>query len=286
MKIGFLTKILGELDFEKLVSWASKNEFEALEADASPKSKHIDPEKILKGETGGIKKLLSESGIAISGLAYYPNNLASNVKEREKNHAAVRRMIEASATLDVSVVCTFVGGFPAALDEVLNVFAEVFPPLVDYAEAHGVKIAVENCPMIGWQAPYVPGNIAYSPEIWEKMFKIIPSKAFGLNLDPSHLVWQKIDYIESTRKFGDRIYHTHAKDTEILPARLSEVGIIGSGWWRYRIPGQGVIDWQNFIATLKEKGYDYVLSIEHEDPFLKGIEGLLSGKKYLDALIS
>jgi len=285
LKIGFLTKILEELDFAKVVAWASRNGFEALEVDASPKSRHIDPEKILKGGTDGIRRLLSKSGILISSLAYYPNNLAPNVEEREKNHAAIRKIIEASATLDVNVVCTFVGGFPAELDDVLNVFAEAFPPLVDYAEEHGVKIAVENCPMFGWQAPYVPGNIAYSPEIWQRMFKIIPSEAFGLNLDPSHLVWQKIDYIAAIRKFGDRIYHAHAKDTEILPDKLSEVGITGNGWWRYRTPGKGAIDWRSFIAALKENGYDYVLSIEHEDPLLKETEGLLLGKKYLDALI-
>jgi sugar phosphate isomerase/epimerase len=99
------------------------------------------------------------------------------------------------------------------------------------------------------------------------------------------LVWQKIDYIAATRKFGERVYHAHAKDTEILPSKLSKVGIIGDGWWRYRTPGKGMIDWRGFIAALKESGYDSVLSIEHEDPLLEGIEGLLSGKKYLDTLI-
>jgi len=285
LKIGFLTTVLGELEFEKLVAWASKNGFEALEVAAHPGSKHIDPAKILEEGAGRVKKLLSENKISVSSLAYYPNNLDPNLQTREKNHNGVKRMIDACTKLDVGIVCTFVGGFPAALDEVLKVFAEAFPPLVDYAEEQGVKIAVENCPMIGWQAPYVPGNIAYSPKIWEKMFSIIPSKAFGLNLDPSHLVWQKIDYVEAARRFGNRIYHTHAKDTEILPSRLNEVGIIGSGWWRYRMPGWGVINWRGFITALKESGYDYVLSIEHEDSFFKGTEGLLMGKRVLDALI-
>jgi len=285
LKIGFLTTVLGELEFEKLVAWASKNGFEALEVAAHPGSKHIDPAKILEEGAGRVKKLLSENKISVSSLAYYPNNLDPNLQTREKNHNGVKRMIDACTKLDVGTVCTFVGGFPAALDKVLKVFAEAFPPLVDYAEEHGVKIAVENCPMIGWQAPYVPGNIAYSPRIWEKMFSIIPSKAFGLNLDPSHLVWQKIDYIEAARRFGNRIYHMHAKDTEILPSRLKEAGIFGGGWWRYRIPGWGVINWKGFITALKESGYDYVLSIEHEDPFFKGNKGLLMGKKFLDALI-
>jgi sugar phosphate isomerase/epimerase len=285
LKIGFLTAVLGELEFEKVVAWASKNGFEALEVAAYSGSKHIDPAKLLEDGTGRVKKLLSDNNIAISSLANYTNNLDPNIEARKWNHAAIKRMIDASAMLDVDVVCTFVGAFPAPLDEVIKVFSEVFPPLVDYAEEHGVKIAVENCPMIGWHAPYAPGNLAYSPEIWEKMFKIVPSRAFGLNLDPSHLVWQKIDYIEATRRFGDRVYHTHAKDTEIHSVRLREVGIIGGGWWRYRIPGCGVINWQGFITALKECGYDYVLSIEHEDPFFKGTEGLLMAKKHLDALI-
>lgn len=285
MKIGFLTAVLSESDFEEVVAWASRNGFEALEVAAHPRSRHIDPSKLLEEGVGRVKKLLSENNISISALAHYPNNLDPNVEARERNHEAIKRMIEASAMLDVGVVCTFVGAFAAPLDEVLKVFAEAFPSLVDYAEEHGVKIAVENCPMIGWHAPYVPGNIAYSPEIWEKMFKMVPSRAFGLNLDPSHLVWQKIDYIEATRRFGDRIFHTHAKDTEILPSKLTEVGIIGGGWWRYRIPGWGVINWQGFVSALKESGYDHVLSIEHEDPFFKGTEGLLMGKRHLDALI-
>jgi len=285
LKIGFLTVVLGELDFEKVVTWASKNGFDALEVAAHPGSRHIDPSKLLEEGVGHVNKLLSENNISISGLAHYPNNLDPNIEARERNHEAIKRMIEASAMLDVEVVCTFVGAFPAPLDEVLKVFAEAFPPLVDYAEEHGVKIAVENCPMLGWHAPYVPGNIAYSPRIWEKMFEMVPSRAFGLNLDPSHLVWQKIDYIEAARRFGERIFHTHAKDTEILPSKLAEVGIIGGGWWRHRIPGWGVINWQGFISALKESGYDHVLSIEHEDPFFKGMEGLLMGKRYLDALI-
>jgi len=285
LKIGFLTTVLGDLAFEKVVAWASNNGFEALEVAAHPESRHIDPAKILEHGAGEVKKLLSENNISISGLAYYPNNLEPNIEARERNHEAIKRMIEASAMLDVDVVCTFVGAFPASIDAVLKVFAEAFPPIVDYAEEHGVKIAVENCPMIGWHAPYVPGNITYSPKIWEKMFKMVPSRAFGLNLDPSHLVWQKIDYIEATRRFGDRIFHTHAKDTEIISSRLTEVGIIGSGWWRYRIPGWGVINWKGFITALKESGYDHVLSIEHEDPFFRGMEGLVMGKRCLDALI-
>lgn len=274
------------MDFEKVVAWASKNGFEMLEVVAHPGSRHIDPDRLLReGAAGRIRKLLSDNNISISSLAYYPNNLDPDVRRRERNHENVKRVIEACAELDVEVACTFAGGFPAPLNDVLNAFAESFPALVDYAEDHGVKIAIENCPMVGWQAPYVPGNIAYSPLIWERVFSIIPSRALGLNLDPSHLVWQRIDYVEATKKFGDRVYHTHAKDTEIVRSRLQETGIMGQGWWRYRIPGWGVIDWRAFVSALREGGYDYVLSIEHEDPFFEGTEGLLLGKRYLSALL-
>jgi len=109
------------------------------------------------------------------------------------------------------------------------------------------------------------------------MFKVIPSKALGLEFDPSHLVFQFIDYLDAARKFGSRIYHTHCKDTEILYDRLGYVGYTGEGWWRFRMPGLGDVDWKRLITTLQDVGYDYVLSIEHEDPLYHGEEGFRKG---------
>jgi len=153
--------------------------------------------------------------------------------------------------------------------------------------------------MDNWVKFGLPGNYAYSPELWEALFNELPDKNFGLNLDPSHLYWLRIDYIRTVKDFATKIFHAHAKDTEILSDGVYNYGILGkqvnpepwkSGWWRYRMPGLGEIDWQKFITTLQEYGYDYVLSIEHEDPVWEGSEekvkkGLQLGLKHLKQFV-
>jgi sugar phosphate isomerase/epimerase len=164
-----------------------------------------------------------------------------------------------------------------------------------YAEDKGVRVMIENCPMDGWQRFTLPGNFAYSPELWEALFNEVPSKNFGLNFDPSHLFWLGIDYIRAAKEFAPKIFHAHAKDCEVLPEGQYRYGIFGkqinptpwkSGWWRYRMPGLGKVNWEDLIKALKSSGYDHVLSIEHEDPEWEGTEekvknGLQLGKNYL-----
>ena len=118
-------------------------------------------------------------------------------------------------------------------------------------------------------------NLAYSPEIWDEMFRIIPAENFGLEIDPAHMVWQGIDYIKAIHDFGPRIFHAHAKDTEIIPEILARCGIygllfdkresFGHGWWRGRAPGWGNVDWKKFITALLDVGYKGNVDIEHED---------------------
>ena len=164
------------------------------------------------------------------------------------------------------------------LDKALNEYKKVFEDLVKFAEDRGVKIAIENCPMGGW-------NLAFSPSMWNVLFELIPTDHLGLNFDPSHLVWQFIDYIKAIRDFRNKIFHVHAKDTEILYDKLADGGIYSRGWWRYRIPGWGEIDWRVLISTLLESGYDFVLSIEHEDPIFSPLDGLILASKYLNSLL-
>lgn len=282
MKIGFLTGVLGNLDFERLVKWASGVGFKALEVSAHPGSRHIDPRRIVEYGVGDVKKVLEGADVAISSLAHYPNNLDPNLEVRRRNVDYLKVMVDACVKLDVSVVCTAVGSpgrvWDVGVDKAIAVYSEVFGPMADYAEAHQVKIAFENWPGGGW-------NLAYSPEMWLRMFNALPSKALGLNFDPSHLVWQQIDYIGAVKRFGDRVYHTHAKDTEIHYQTLADVGIYGGGWWRYRIPGWGEIDWASYITALREVKYGYVLSIEHEDPTLGAEDGLKLGLRFLSNLL-
>jgi sugar phosphate isomerase/epimerase len=176
----------------------------------------------------------------------------------------------------VSVVGTFVGrDKDKTLEANLDEFAKVWPPLVKFAADRGVKIAIENCPMIFSNDEWPGGNnLPVSPHIWRRLWEIIPDKNFGLNLDPSHLIWQFIDYTRAVYEFGDRIFHVHAKDLRIDREQLFQHGILslGMGWQVPRLPGLGEVNWGQFISALYAVGYDYVVSIEHEDRAFEGTE--------------
>ncbi len=308
MKIGFLSACLGGLPLDQLVPWAAEAGFEALELAAwhPPRRpnhytpRHIRAEKLSKDEAGRIKELVAAHGLTISSLAYYENNLQPHREKRRAVQEHLQSVIDASALLGVDRVGTFVGGRDVRAATVLKEAGLYFRDLCKYAEDRGVKVMIENCPMDNWVRFGIPGNFAYSPELWEALFNEVPNENFGLNIDPSHLYWLGIDYVKAVRDFGNRIFHAHAKDTEILPDGKYRHGILSeqlgdnpwrSGWWRYRMPGSGGIDWKSFISALKEVGYDDVLSIEHEDPEYEGSEdrvkeGLIRGLEYLGVSVS
>jgi len=148
-----------------------------------------------------------------------------------------------------------------------------------------VKIGFENWPSMGGYPIKGMVNIAFTPANWDKMFDAVPSPALGLEFDPSHLYWLGIDHIAALKQFADRVYHIHAKDTEILDDQRNYHGILeSSAWWRYRIPGWGEIDWNEFISALNDIGYTGGMAIEHEDPIFAGprrVEGLILGFKHL-----
>ena len=177
---------------------------------------------------------------------------------------------------------------------------EVFRELTKYAADREVSLMIENCPMENWVRFGLPGNYAYSPELWQDLFNEVPAENFGLNFDPSHLYWLGIDYLRAVKEFAPKIFHAHAKDTEMLAEGQYRYGLFGrqldpipwkSGWWRYRMPGLGSINWGRFVSTLQESGYNYVLSIEHEDPVWEGSEekvktGLKLGLKHLSQFVT
>jgi len=309
MKLGFFTTCLRGVSLEEIVKFASKVGFQALELAAWPMKSDrdyfastIDVNSLDTTKAAEIKKLFKDHNVVISSLGYYENNISDNLEERKNFHEHLKKVIDAANLLEVGLVGTFVGRKGnASVAESLEEFANVFGELVAYAKKQGVSLMIENCPMPGWgqDDPNRPGQIAYSPEIWDKMFELIPDENFGLNYDPSHLYWMGIDPYEYVTKFKDRIFHAHAKDTEILNGKLSYYGIYGTqlgerrhggGWWRYRLPGFGEIDWSLFIRTLYDIGYDGVLSIEHEDPVFEGSRelverGLILGYKHLSQFI-
>jgi sugar phosphate isomerase/epimerase len=167
---------------------------------------------------------------------------------------------------------TFVGRDPSKpIEDQWGDFEDVWKPLVAFAEGQGVRIGIENCPML-FSLDEWPGgkNLAISPEVWRRMFDMIPSDHFGLNFDPSHLVWQHIDYARSIYDFGDRFIHVHAKDTKIDADRLYERGIMGLKWHDPKLPGLGDVDWGVFFDALRDVGYDGAVAIEVEDRAFEG----------------
>jgi sugar phosphate isomerase/epimerase len=288
MKLGFLTVCLGNMPLKEKARWAAQAGFQCLEIACWPKdndrdysSTDIDVARLTQAEADEIKSYMKEFGLSISSLAYYDNNLDRDLTKRAAVNAHVRRCIDAAVMLGTDMVGTFVGrNSDVTLEANFDEFESVFGELVAYAESKGIRIVIENCPMEGWQTPGVPGTISFTPELWEEMFRRVPSRNFGLNFDPSHLLFQLIDYYALVPKFKDRIFHAHAKDAEVFPERLRWYGTFNKqlggsyqgGTWQFRMPSLGQVDWKLFIGLLKQNGYDGPLSIEHEDPLYEGSE--------------
>ncbi|MDQ2730898.1 MAG: sugar phosphate isomerase/epimerase [Armatimonadota bacterium] len=283
MKIGFLADYSPDT-----VQFAGESGFGCLELDCSPGSA-MNANKILSGGASEILENMEQYGLDISALAWYANLLDPIPETRASNTEYFQKLIDAAASLGVQTVCTFAGRIPdKSIADNIPAFKEVWQPLARYAEDHGVRIAFENCPMTS-SFPFHGINIAFKPEAWDLMFDAVPSAALGIEMDPSHLYWLHIDYIKATYQYGARIFHVHAKDTEINYGRFAEEGIYGTNWWRYRIPGWGEIRWQKFIAALLDVGYTGNLDIEHEDPVFHGDhhrEGLMLGLKHLSQLVA
>jgi sugar phosphate isomerase/epimerase len=292
MKIGLCSAILPDLSLEEVVEFAARERFACVELMCWPRGKaerryagvtHLDVTSLGKREVARIRSLLSSAGVAVSGLGYYPNPLAPDAAEARVYINHIKRVIRAAEALGVGVVNTFVGrDWTRSVEENWPVFLKRWPPIVKFAEEHGVRIGIENCPML-FTADEWPGgkNLAHSPALWRRMFEAIPSKSFGLNYDPSHLLWQSIDYVRPLREFAGRIFHVHAKDARVDADRLADVGILATPLQFHtpKLPGLGDVDWGRFFSVLSETGYDGPVAIEVED---RAYEGSLERRK--DAL--
>ena len=303
MKIAFASLVgIEPVPFPTLLARAKAAGLDAIEVNVGPTFPriadapypgHLDLETIVRDGPGQVQELLAAHSVTIASLAPMLNLLTPDLALREERIAAFRQTIEACAALGVPIVVTYGGsafgmhfyGLPGVgpdhpsnhLTENMRLFKEVFAPLAAYAEAHGVRIAFETAARGGGQ-----GNVAHSPELWDMLFDVVPSSALGLSFDPSHLIWLQIPNIpDLIRRYGARIYHFDAKDTEILPAVLARQGILGSGWWRYRLPGLGALDWRAILSALRDIGYDDVISIENEDPLFLGLDGVAWAADYL-----
>jgi sugar phosphate isomerase/epimerase len=286
MKLGLLTAAFPDLTLAQVAEWAAGAGFETLEVACWPAAggerrryagvSHID---VTAFDPDEVHATLDRHGLEISALAYYPNNLHPDDAVREEVNAHLRAVVDAAARLGVATVGTFVGNDKdRPLPENLERFRAIWPPLVDHAGERGVRIAIENCPMLfSWDEWPGGTNLAWSPAIWDELFAAIPDAHFGLNLDPSHLVWLMIDPERAVYDYADRIFHTHAKDLEIRRDGLYRHGTLsgGMGWQVPRLPGLGEVDWSRFVAALYGAGYDGVVSVEHEDRRFEGDEELV-----------
>jgi sugar phosphate isomerase/epimerase len=294
MKLGFFTAALPGNTLEEAAKWGAESGFQAIEIACWPLEKatrryagvtHIDVSSLDKPKAAEIRKMLDGYGLTISSLGYYPNPLHPDPDHRETVIAHLMKVILGAEKLEVPVVGTFVGKDKnKTVPQNLEDYAKIWPPIVRFAKDHGVKIAIENCPMIFSYDEWPGGNnLASTPAIWRKMWEIIPDDNFGLNLDPSHLILQMIDVERVVREFASKLFHVHAKDLHIDREGLYNHGVLsqGMGWQVPRLPGLGDMDWQKFFAALTAARYDYVVSIEHEDRVFEGDEDLVKRGFYL-----
>ncbi len=284
MKLGLLTAAFPDTPLIEVAEWASANGFSMLEVACWPRAdgpsrryagvSHIDCADLSDDQAKDLVGELGQRGIEISGLGYYPNPLHPDLDHRAEVITHIGRVIEAAEKLGVPVVNTFIGNDKdKPLPENFEEFKKVWPPIVAKAADHGVKIGIENCPMIFSYDEWPGGNnLMYAPATWRDVFGFLEGDTLGLNLDPSHLVWQMIDYERVVREFGDRLYHVHAKDMAIDRDGLYERGIMsaGLGWQIPRLPGLGEVRWDRFVAALYQAGYDYAIVVEHEDRQFEG----------------
>lgn len=299
MKCGLLTSILGEMSFEEVVSYAEEAGFGGLEVACWPSGKaerryagvsHIDVESLSDEKCSEIKKLCSEHRITISALCYYPNILDVDEKKATACKKHLVKVIQAAGKLGVGIVGTFIGREQnRSVTYNLEKVKRVWPEIIKEAKENNVKIAIENCPMLFTEDEWPGGqNLATSPEILRKIFEIIPSAHLGLNFDPSHFVWQQMDYIKAVYEFREKIFHVHLKDIKVDYEKLGEVGVMAPPlqYMTPRIPGGGDVDWKKFIGALRDNGYEGYVALEIEDKeYEENLERIkLSIRKAMDYL--
>jgi sugar phosphate isomerase/epimerase len=289
VRLGFVSAILGDLSLDEVITFASDNGFSCVELMCWPVGKadrryagvtHIDVASLDDNEINRINKNLKAKNVSISGLGYYPNALHPDKEKSDFYIDHIKKVINAAARLDIGIINTFIGADPAKHDDDnFEKFREIWPPIVRYAEERNIKIGIENCPMFFTRDEWPSGNnLAHSPALWRKIFETIPSQNFGLNYDPSHLLWQMIDYVKPIYEFRDRIFHVHIKDARILREKINDAGILTTPLQLHtpKLPGLGEIEWGKFFSALYETGYNGCACIEVED---KSFEGSVETRK-------
>lgn len=303
MKLGFVSAILDGWNFEEVIDTAAQYGYSCVEVACWPQGNaerryagvsHIDVENLDDDQAKYILDYCKKKEVEISSLAFYPNPLDPNP---EKQHATIehlKKVIIASEKLRINLVTTFIGRDQHKnVEENLELFKTIWPPIIAFAEEYGVRVAIENCPMLFGKDQWPGGqNLATSPHIWRELFKIIPSPNFGINFDPSHFVWQMMDYTQPLYEFRERIFHIHFKDIKLYKEKLNDVGVMAYplDYMSPKLPGLGDVDWGAFISALRDIGYDSFTCVEVEDRSFEGsrekiLQSLELSARYLSQFV-
>ena len=307
LKLGFVSAILADYDLGNVLKFASEHQFSCVELMCWPSGNagtapdrdtrryagvtHIDVDDL---NVARVRHLTQQYGVSISGLGYYPNPLDSNLEQAEFYREHIKKTIRAAAKLEVPVVNTFIGRNPSLnVADNLKLYAEHWPGIVRVAEEHNVKIGIENCPMWFTDDEWPGGkNLATTPAIWDRMFDIIPSRALGLNYDPSHLIWQMMDEVRPIYDYHDRLHHIHLKDVKLYRDKLNRVGIMANPLTYHspKLPGLGDVRWSAFFAALTDVRYRGPVCIEVEDKAYEGSPddvrtAILTARNYLSQFL-
>lgn len=281
LHLGFVSAILADFDLEYVLKFAAEHRFKCVEVMCWPTDNrdtrryagvsHVDVDNL---DVARIQALQQQYGVYISGLGYYPNPLDPDPEQAEYYREHIKKIIRAAAKLSIPVVNTFIGRNPALnVTENLKLFAEHWPAIVKEAEENNVKIGIENCPMWFTNDEWPGGkNLATTPAIWDRLFEVIPSRALGLNYDPSHAIWQMMDEVGPIYDYRDRLHHIHLKDVKLYRDKLNRVGIMANPleYHSPKLPGLGDIRWRDFFAALTDVRYRGPVCIEVEDKAFEG----------------
>ncbi len=278
MKLGFVSAIVPELSLEQVLAFARAESFACVEVMCWPVGRaerkyagvtHVDVTRFTQAQADDVNGLCAKHGVGLSALGYYPNPLDPDLAAARRVVEHLKKVIVAAEKLGLKNVNTFVGrDWTRSVDDNWPRFLKTWKPLIAFAEDHGIKIGIENCPMLFSDDEWPGGkNLAMCPAIWRRMFSDIPSKNFGLNYDPSHPVLLRFDPFKPLCEFAGKLFHVHAKDVLFNRAQCDDWGVLGlpKEYHQPRIPGFGELDWGKFMGALMASGYDGPVCIEVED---------------------
>ena len=280
MKLGFVSAILDGYSYEEMMATAKRIGYQCVEVACWPEAKaerryagvsHINCEKVIEDDSYAqhVLTVAKDNGVEISSLAFYPNTLDPDLKKRHDNVEHLKNVIRASHKLGINMVTTFIGRDQHRnFEDNLLIVKEVWPEILNLAKELGVKVAIENCPMLFGPDQWPGGqNLMTTPHNWRKIFEILDYDNLGINYDPSHFVWQMIDYVEPVYEFKDRIFHVHFKDLKVIKSKLNQVGILAYplDFMAPKLPGLGDVNFSRFVSALTDIGYNGYACVEVED---------------------